>query len=65
MAEGEETANKTLPVNPPVDDDDAGNNSGSESAVRATSSSPTRGATLMVDGKIPSMSDFFKKIRLP
>jgi hypothetical protein len=57
----EETTNKTLPINPPIDDDDSRNDSGSESAVRATSSSPTRGATLMVDRKIPLVYDFFKK----
>jgi hypothetical protein len=57
----EETANKPLPVNSLVNEDDAGNNFGSESAMRATSSSPTCGATLMADGKILEKSDFFKK----
>jgi hypothetical protein len=57
----EETANNPLPVNLPIDDDDARNDSGSESAVRATSSSPTHGITLMTEGKIPEMSNFFKK----
>jgi hypothetical protein len=57
----EETATNPPPVNPPINDDDARNDSGSESAVRATSSSPTRRAALMADGKIPEMFDFFKK----
>jgi hypothetical protein len=57
----EETVNNPPPVNPPVDDADAENDSGSESTVRVTSSSLTRGDALMVDEKIPEMSDFFKK----
>jgi hypothetical protein len=57
----EETANKSLPVNPPIDDD-VRNDSGSESVVRATSSSPTHGVTSLANGKIPEMSDFFKKM---
>jgi hypothetical protein len=57
----EETVNNPFPVNPSVDNDDARNDFGSKSAVKVTSSSPTRGAALMADGKIPEMSDFFKK----
>jgi hypothetical protein len=56
-----ETVTNPLPVNPLVDDDNTGNDFGLESTVRATSSSPTRGTALMVDGKIPEMFDFFKK----
>jgi hypothetical protein len=55
------TTNKPLLVNPSAGEDDVGNNSMSESAMKATSSSPIRGAALMADGKIPEMSDFFKK----
>jgi hypothetical protein len=57
----EETTNKPLPVNPPVDNDDVGNDSGSESTVRASSYSPICGVTLMADGKIPEMADFSRK----
>jgi hypothetical protein len=41
--------------------DDSGHNSGMESITMATSSSPTRGATKMVEGEIPELTDFFKK----
>jgi hypothetical protein len=57
----EETKTNPPPVNPSVGDDDAKNDSGSESATRATSSSPMRGAALMADRKIPVMFDLFKK----
>jgi hypothetical protein len=56
-----ETVNNPPPVNLPVDDNDSRNDSGLESTVRATSSSLTRGAAVMADGKIPEMFDFFKK----
>jgi hypothetical protein len=46
-------------TNPPVDED-TGSDFGVES-IAATSSSPTRGATLMAKGEIPELSDFFKK----
>jgi hypothetical protein len=46
-------------TNPPVDED-IGNDSGAESVV-TTTSSPTRGTALMAKGKIPELSDFFKK----
>jgi hypothetical protein len=41
--------------------DDSGHDSGMESTVMACSSSPTHGATKMVKGKIPELTDFFKK----
>jgi hypothetical protein len=40
---------------------DSGHDSGAESIVMMTSSSPTRGATRMVKGEIPELTDFFKK----
>jgi hypothetical protein len=49
------------PVAPSVNDDDSRRDSGAESTVMAASSSPTRGATKMADGKIPELTDFFKK----
>jgi hypothetical protein len=42
-------------------DDDAGGDSGAESTAMMTSSSPTRGASWMVKGEIPELTDFFKK----
>jgi hypothetical protein len=58
----EETVNNAPPVNPSVDnDDDAENDSGSESVVRVTSSL-TCGTALMAGGEIPEMSDCFKKM---
>jgi hypothetical protein len=33
-----------------------------ESTAMASSSSPTRGATKMVEGEIPELTDFFKKM---
>jgi hypothetical protein len=47
------------PVAPPSADD-SGHDSGEESAAMAASS-PTRGATRMVAGEIPKLTDFFKK----
>jgi hypothetical protein len=41
--------------------DDSGHDSGAESAAMVASSSPTRGATRMAKGKIPELTDFFKK----
>jgi hypothetical protein len=58
----EETINNSPLINSSVNDDDTGNDSRSESDVRVTSSSLTRGAALMADGKIPSLSDFFNKM---
>jgi hypothetical protein len=58
----EETINNPPPVNPSANDDDAKNDYRSESIVRATSSSPTHGPALMVDGKIPEMFNFLKKM---
>jgi hypothetical protein len=58
----EETATNPPPVNPPIDDDDVENDSSLESAARATYSSRTCGAALMVDGEIPLMFDLFKKM---
>jgi hypothetical protein len=51
----------TAPATPSASADDSGQDSGVESAVMAASSSPTRGATRMVDGEIPELTDFFKK----
>jgi hypothetical protein len=47
---------------PSINDDDSGYNSVTESAAMVTSSSPTRGVIKMDDGKIPELTDFFKKI---
>jgi hypothetical protein len=41
------------PVAPSVNADDSGHDSGAENTVMAASSSPTRGATKMAEGKIP------------
>jgi hypothetical protein len=49
------------PVAPSANADDSGHDSGVESAAIAASSSPTRGATRMVKGEIPELTDFFKK----
>jgi hypothetical protein len=57
----EETVSNPPPVILSVDDADVENDSGSESATMTASSSPTYGFALMADGKIPEMSDFFKK----
>jgi hypothetical protein len=48
------------PTNASIDDD-AGGDSGVESTAMTTSSSPTRGASLMAKGEIPELTDFFKK----
>jgi hypothetical protein len=48
------------PVTPSAIADDSGHNSGAESAAMVASS-PTRGATRMVTGEIPELTDFFKK----
>jgi hypothetical protein len=42
--------------------DDSGHDSRTESTVIAASSSPTRGITKMVEGEIPELTDFFKKM---
>jgi hypothetical protein len=57
MAEGP-SRNSTV-ANLPADED-TGNDSGAES-IAATTSSPTRGAALMVKGEIPELSNFYKK----
>jgi hypothetical protein len=57
MAEG--PSHDPIVTNPPADEDIV-NDSGMES-VAATTSSPTRGVALMAKGKIPELSDFFKK----
>jgi hypothetical protein len=57
MAEG--PSHDPIVTNPSADED-TGNDSGTES-VTATTSSPTRGVALMAKGKIPELSDFFKK----
>jgi hypothetical protein len=51
----------TSPSAPSINDNDSRYNSAMESAVMATSSSPTRGFIKMDDGKIPELADFFKK----
>jgi hypothetical protein len=51
----------TSPGAPSINNDDSGYNSATESAVMATSSSPTRGVIKMDDGKIPELANFFKK----
>jgi hypothetical protein len=48
------------PVAPSASADDLGHDSGADSAIMA-GSSPTRGATRMVAGEIPELTDFFKK----
>jgi hypothetical protein len=51
------------PVAPSAIADDSGHDSRAESAVMvASSSSPTRGATRMVKGEIPELTDLFKKM---
>jgi hypothetical protein len=57
MAEG--PSHEPIVANP-LADEDTGNDSGATS-VAATTSSPTRGAALMVKGEILELSDFFKK----
>jgi hypothetical protein len=42
-------------------DNDAGGDSGVESTTMVSSSSPTRGTSLMAKGEIPELTDFFKK----
>jgi hypothetical protein len=56
-----ETVHNPPPVNPSSDGDDTRSNSEAESTAITTSSSPTRGAARMADGKILELSDFFKK----
>jgi hypothetical protein len=41
-------------------DDNDGSDSGAESTAMMTSSSPTRGASLMAKGEIPELTNFFK-----
>jgi hypothetical protein len=48
-------------TNVSINDDDAESDSGAESPTISTSSSPTRGASLMAKGEIPELTDFFKK----
>jgi hypothetical protein len=47
------------PIAPSASADDSGHDSGAESVAMAASS-PTRGATRMVAGEIPKLTDFFK-----
>jgi hypothetical protein len=49
-----------LPTNPSIDDD-AGGDSGAQSTALTTSSSLTRGASMMAKGEIPELTDFFEK----
>jgi hypothetical protein len=60
MAEG--PAHDPTPIIPPIDDD-TGSDFGAES-ITVTTSSPTRGAALMVKGEIPELFEFFKKTSL-
>jgi hypothetical protein len=48
------------PVAPSASADDSGHDSGAESAAMAAFSSPTRGATRMVEGEIFKLTNFFK-----
>jgi hypothetical protein len=57
MAEG--PSHDPIVTNPPTDEDTR-NDSGAKS-ITATTSSPIHGAALMAKGKIPRLSDFFKK----
>jgi hypothetical protein len=59
MAEG--NVSDLLPINQQVDDNTKGD-SGVESAAPTTSSSPTPTAIKMVDGQVPAMVEFFKKM---
>jgi hypothetical protein len=49
------------PIAPSANADDSGHDSRVESTAMATSSSPTRGTTKMVEEKIPELTDFFEK----
>jgi hypothetical protein len=49
------------PIAPSANADDSGHDSRVESTAMATSSSPTRGTTKMVEGKIPKLTEFFEK----
>jgi hypothetical protein len=51
----------TSPSAPPINDDDSGYNSATESATMVTLSSPTRGVIKMDEGEIPELVNFFKK----
>jgi hypothetical protein len=50
------------PIAPSANVDDLGHDSGAESTMMAASSSPTHGTTKMVEGEIPELTDFFKKM---
>jgi hypothetical protein len=50
------------PAAPSANADDSGHDSGAESTAMVASSSPTRGATRMVKGQIPKLTDFFRKM---
>jgi hypothetical protein len=58
MAEG--PAHDPTVANPPADEDTR-SDSEAESTAMTTSSSPTRGASMMAKGEIPELTDFFKK----
>jgi hypothetical protein len=49
-----ESTSNLLPTNPSIDDD-AGGDSEAESTAMTTSSSPTRGASMMAMGEIPEL----------
>jgi hypothetical protein len=54
-----ESASNPPPTNPSIDDD-AGSDSGAESTAMMTSSSPTRGASLMEKGGDPRTDGFLQ-----
>jgi hypothetical protein len=59
-----ETVHNPPSVNPPVNDDDTKSDFEVESTTITTSSSPTCGATKIVEGKILELSNFFKKMTI-
>jgi hypothetical protein len=62
MAEG--PAHDPTVVNPSVDESTR-SDSEAESTAMTSSSSPTRGVSMMAKGEIPELTDFFKKTSLP
>jgi hypothetical protein len=58
-SKAKESASNPPPTNPSIDND-AGSDSAVESTAMITSSSLTRGTSLMVKGEIPDLTYFFK-----
>jgi hypothetical protein len=52
----------TAHVAPSVNDDDSRHDFGVKSTAMVASSSPTHGATKIVDEEIPELTDFYKKM---